>query len=812
MDRRLVCILAAGLLAVGCTEDDTTPNPSRDGGPGGQTDSGPSGGGNTDAGSGGNNDAGTADGGTNASDAGPVVFTCNASGTPFGGGDGTMASPYTICSAAQFDRVRETANASKYYVLTESIDLADLGSAYQPIPTFSGQIDGNGYVIYGLSGTGLSSFALIDQLEGTVKNLFLLDVSLEGTRAISTFALTLVADTNARLEKVVATGSIDISERNASGIVGAVQNGAVVDQALFVGTLSSTYTTDFAFMGGIAWSIAVGATARRVSAMGQITSTRQKFGGLVSDLGGTLENCVSGMRLSGPGQAGGIAAVLSRDAIIRDCVSRGDIDASAANTGGIYASTFTPSGTTLNITLERVLFVGDFADVAGDPVGPNVAAAASTYTHVFWDNTRVPGSSGVTGPTGLSTSDLRNPSTASLNPLAGPTWVREQDEYPRLVFEEMLLPAEIPCRASATPYGGGRGTVFLPYIVCTPTQLNEIRNDPDQSFLIARDIDLTGVTFEPIPTFSGFLNGNDKAIRNWTAGGASATEVAFIQELDGGYIQDLRLEDVTLTAAGQLAGLVLGTVANSDAYMRNVQVTGSLTTSAGNVGGVVRLLSANTFLEGALFDGTITSTGGSFHGGVVQNIRADAAARRVMSRGTMILSGNAEKAGGIVSDLSGVLEECKSGISVTSARNQRVGGIAAVLAAGTGGADGARVRDCYATNVFNLVAGVTPTIVGGLFGEVFQTGDAPVVDRTFFAGSYLGTNGNAVIGDNTPAPVFNDVFWDSTTTAITAAGPTGTAPKTTTELQTTATFTSYSSPPWMLMAGAYPKLTFEAAF
>ena len=48
---------------------------------------------------------------------------CDTLGDPFGGGDGSVASPYLICSAAQVNNVSITAYEAKHFLLYENVDL-----------------------------------------------------------------------------------------------------------------------------------------------------------------------------------------------------------------------------------------------------------------------------------------------------------------------------------------------------------------------------------------------------------------------------------------------------------------------------------------------------------------------------------------------------------------------------------------------------------------------------------------------------------------------------------------------------------------
>ena len=51
-----------------------------------------------------------------------ATVTCNASALPFGGGDGTAASPYLLCAPDQLVHLGDSPSQA-YYRLTKNIDL-----------------------------------------------------------------------------------------------------------------------------------------------------------------------------------------------------------------------------------------------------------------------------------------------------------------------------------------------------------------------------------------------------------------------------------------------------------------------------------------------------------------------------------------------------------------------------------------------------------------------------------------------------------------------------------------------------------------
>lgn len=69
-------------------------------------------------------------------------------------------------------------------------------------------------------------------------------------------------------------------------------------------------------------------------------------------------------------------------------------------------------------------------------------------------------------------------------------------------------------------YGGGRGTVFSPYLIENYTHLQNMSYYPDAYYKLVNDLDLAGIDHEPIfddiNFFDGSFNGNNNTIKNLT--------------------------------------------------------------------------------------------------------------------------------------------------------------------------------------------------------------------------------------------------------------------------------------------------------
>lgn len=157
-------------------------------------------------------------------------------------GSGTVGDPYLIETAEDLDAVRNDLNA--HYRLVADIDLSGFGGVgnanetwgWTPIGVnsalpFKGSLDGNGFVIYGLTvNTQLGAAGLFGRLDGAVlRNIGLVDVSIHNYGAgDQTGALVGRMNGNAQVSNSYAVG--EVTGRNyTGGLVGRVFDGEVTD-------------------------------------------------------------------------------------------------------------------------------------------------------------------------------------------------------------------------------------------------------------------------------------------------------------------------------------------------------------------------------------------------------------------------------------------------------------------------------------------------------------------------------------------------------------------------------------------------------
>jgi hypothetical protein len=102
------------------------------------------------------------------------------------------------------------------------------------------------------------------------------------------------------------------------------------------------------------------------------------------------------------------------------------------------------------------------------------------------------------------------------------------------------------------------GSARHPWLICTPEDLALLHNHPDAYFELRADLDMTGINWTPVASFSGHLDGKNHTIANLQA------SIGLINVIEqGGKVQNLKLTNAAITSyyiGGILAGTNRGTV------------------------------------------------------------------------------------------------------------------------------------------------------------------------------------------------------------------------------------------------------------
>ncbi len=202
---------------------------------------------------------------------------------------------------------------------------------------------------------------------------------------------------------------------------------------------------------------------------------------------------------------------------------------------------------------------------------------------------------------------------------------------------------------AATSFAGGEGTEASPYQIATAEQLAYfaqcVNTEPatyaSLCYVLTADIDLGGRGWTPIGSgnydqnvFTGTFDGKGHKISNMTWDGVSygkpedTTGIGLFGVIGANVtVKDLVIENAKIEkgvkAIGLLAGYWKAGVPNATANIRNIYVSGTLTASGDNLGGLIGQLSgaqdgAKIIIESCVSDCNITG-GGTNAGGMIGN-------------------------------------------------------------------------------------------------------------------------------------------------------------------------------------------------
>ena len=248
----------------------------------------------------------------------PLDFFC--------GGDGTENNPWQICDLTSFLAFRDYTNsngaatAGKYYILTEDIDLTDVGDwipisiAYNP---FLGNFNGNHKVVKNLymsgSGTNRGLFSWVSF--ATIKNLGVENCNVSGGRCTGALVGSFV--NGSVIENCYSTGTVTgidgdlLAAHEIGGLVGSSYGSSIKN------SYSTCNVTGTAHVGGLAGFFSgYGQVVANCYATGNVTGS-YNIGGLIGYLwnGGTLQNSVAANEAisAGAGYADAVNRIVGKE-------------------------------------------------------------------------------------------------------------------------------------------------------------------------------------------------------------------------------------------------------------------------------------------------------------------------------------------------------------------------------------------------------------------------------------------------------------------------------------------------------------------
>ncbi|MBN1972325.1 MAG: hypothetical protein JW787_01700 [Sedimentisphaerales bacterium] len=651
----------------------------------------------------------------------------------YSGGTGEPKNPYKIATAADLIALGESSeDYKKHFILTSDIDLAP-----------------------NLPGGRVFNKAVIapDTDPDDYRNDF------QGSPFAGIF------DGNGH-----TISNLTITNGSYTGLFGQLMSGAMIKN---LGLVDINITNSDSYVGSLAGCNY--GTVFQCCSTGSVTGTGDRVGGLVGYNYGNMTGCCSTSSVSTAGYcAGGLTG--QNTGTITNSYSEG-IVAGNSYIGGLAGANGEYYNLGIGVLLPGLIsnsystcVVSGGSGVGNSSVGGLVGRNwGGTVSACFWDM-QTSGQATSDGGTGLTTIQMTNIHTY-LN--AGWDWLGEIPNGTHEIWQ-MPEPGSYPILTIFSEYAlpplEGLGTLESPYLVSDAVELGAIYyNNLWSCYKLTKPIDLSGISWSMsvIPWFAGTFDGNNLTISHLTVNSDGEDYVGlFGQLVSGAEVKNLGVADANITGSGYCVGGIAGfnkgslTQCSSTGYVSGTgDYVGGL--AAINGGSITRCYSIST-VDGNNMAGGLAG----YNDGDVTQCRNNGA-----------ITGN-QLVGGLAGGNGGSLSQCCNTGTVTC-----TGGYWDGYAGGLAGENNGDVTQCYNNGAItgNEHVGGLAGLNGGSLIKCYNTGT--VTGTGWYWDGYIG----GLVGENLYGSV-SGCFWDIQTSGQTASnGGTG---KTTTQMQTTNTFTN----------------------
>lgn len=352
------------------------------------------------------------------------------------------------------------------------------------------------------------------------------------------------------------------------------------------------------------------------------------------------------------------------------------------------------------------------------------------------------------------------------------------------LFSSVVAVVAFPTKALA--FAGGDGTSDSPWQIATCTQLQQMGYEwtdgvSSDYYVLANDIDCTGVNFDVIRfgegggPFNGTFDGDEYTIRNVTMA-RNESNIGIFGTISSATIENLRLDNITMTTNGDNTGLLVGYATNGS-NISNVYITNSTLTNTGessHMGGLVgRTVDSEVFH--AIVDATVTTADDSDSVGGLVGTSDASYFGEVASLGNV--DGGYQIGGLVGTSVGGSSYDKAFATGDAIAYRDNVGGLAGL-------ADDTEFIGTYARG---NVSGRRS--VGGHIGNA---GDGTVVGWAYSTGKVtitgVGDSGGLVGSVSDGADIQANTFWDTQTSEINTSNGSGEVGKTTAEMKNLNTY------------------------
>ncbi|MBU6376745.1 MAG: pentapeptide repeat-containing protein, partial [Bdellovibrionales bacterium] len=169
-------------------------------------------------------------------------------------------------------------------------------------------------------------------------------------------------------------------------------------------------------------------------------------------------------------------------------------------------------------------------------------------------------------------------------------WTLSASAFPRLKYfdspratSEISEPALTPSLCSnSAPFDGGQGTRSSPFLISTAAQLQNLHCNPQASFRLTSDIDMSGKSYSGPLDYSGQFDGAGHTISNLTIPRVEGVwKTGLFDSIKGGIVKDLSVQNATVTGNNSV-GIIVGHAEKGGVVLR-CRSSGSVTVLGGPV-------------------------------------------------------------------------------------------------------------------------------------------------------------------------------------------------------------------------------------
>ncbi len=465
--------------------------------------------------------------------------------------------------------------------------------------TFAGTFNGQGHEITGLyiklEGTKANNWGLFAKVSGKIQNLKLVDSEITGEATGSVGSIT-GSMAGAVMENIYSNATITIASdtsgkaKNIAGLAGIIEGKA------------SSVITNCWFAGSVSGVERVGGFAGSIDAESELSISHSLNSGTVT---------------SSSNYVGGFVGLMNKSGIfLTDCLNTGTV---STTSGTAYVGALVGGLNGANGAEGKAAFDDAYYMLESSTKPYQVNANNKNYVIL----------SGM-GALGVPNSGLLGDKALYSTTLDFKTyWMTVEAKTPTLrLLEKDAITGNVSADISWYSEEETDFTITTKEQLCGLTLLSQKYDFKGQTITLGDNIDLTGISWEPIgkheyasnksigQVFAGTFDGGNYTITGLTINVTSGTKMYGLFGQTSGTIQNLTLEDCTIngTASGKV-GSVVGSM--NGGTLTNVHSTASIDVKSNFVGGLVGCLESNK--TGALTNCSFTgSVEGDKHiGGLV---------------------------------------------------------------------------------------------------------------------------------------------------------------------------------------------------